>query len=151
MGQRAALLSLSPGMGPVHSRVRTSSCKTAAFQHALYCSVWDGSACTDSFYRKHFQAHVWMFSSLRGKALKWPKLRFTIVGTYVKLPLLPIILFRLSRPRLWGGWWVWYLSPLPVQGIAALHSYQYAAVGNRVLHTPGNWPRGPLDLSKKPS
>lgn len=58
MGQHAALLSLRPGIGPVHSRLRTSSRKTAAFQRVSYCSVWGGSACTDFFYRKHFQAHV---------------------------------------------------------------------------------------------
>lgn len=56
MGQHAALLRLSPGMGPVHSRLQASSHKTVAFQHVLYYSVWDGSACNDSFYRKHSQA-----------------------------------------------------------------------------------------------
>lgn len=74
MDGTAALLSLSPGMGPVHSRLQTPSYQTAAFQHVLYYSIRDCSACTDSFYRRHFQAHVLDVSTSEKQSIKAVKI-----------------------------------------------------------------------------
>lgn len=72
-GQRVALLSLNPGMGPGHSRLGHHL--TREQPSSVSCSVCNGPACTDSFciLQAAFPSMCWMFSSLGGKVLKWPK------------------------------------------------------------------------------
>lgn len=119
MGERAVLLGLSPGVGSAHSRLQTSSHKTAAFQRVLHCTEEMALPALIPFTESISKHVYWMFSSLRGKVLKSSKLCVAIVETYIKLSPLSVILSRVSKPRLWGGWWEWYLSPLPVKGFEA--------------------------------
>lgn len=74
---------------------------------------------------------------------------------YVKLPPLPVILSRLSRPCLDMGGGVdtcvsfLFRGQQPPSVFSEARSYHYLhdAVSNRVLDTPDNWSRDALDLS----
>lgn len=161
------MLSLSPGVGPVYSRVWTSSLRTAALQ-----IVCDSTAlcllllhmrwfCLCWLYRKHFQAQLmWdprdALISER-KSIDVAKIMLCNGRNPCKPPL-AVILLGLT-PRMWGGWWGWFLSPLPVQGWqGSLFSFSWStwvSLPARCCQQFCSWSsescsRASLDLSKTP-
>lgn len=112
--------------GPLYSRLWTSPLRTAAFQRVSDSTVlcplllhmtW---LCLCWFYRKHFQAQfMWKardaLISERQSSNVAKIMLCNSRNLCFYLPPLTVILSRL-RPRMWGGWWGWFLSPLPAQG-----------------------------------